>query len=382
MELEAAAMEKAGEKVCKLNIGNPALFGLVPGEETLRNFSGCAPSALAYSEYRGTEAAREAILKYSLKKKLPNVKEENIFTGNGVSELIEIALDALLNPGDEVLVPSPDYPLWTASVTFAGGRAVHYLCDEGSDWYPDLQDMEEKITARTKAIVIINPNNPTGANYPEEILLGIAEIARRHNLIIFSDEIYDRLLFEEEHTSIAALAPDVLCVTMNGLSKSHMLCGYRVGWMVFSGAVEGAGSYIEGINMLCSMRLCSNVPGQAVIAPCLEGRGRVEEYFLEGGRIRSQVSRACSLLNEIPGLSCQMAKAAFYLFPKIDSSVYKIKDDREFAVNLLRDRKILIVPGSGFNWQAPDHFRIVCLPEEEILASAIEAIGEHLKNYR
>ena len=378
----AEQLEAAGEPVLKLNIGNPALFGFSSGEEILSELKESAFAAQAYSGASGLECAREAILKYAENKGITGIGTGDIYTGNGASEMIQIALEALLDNGDEILIPSPDYPLWTAAATFAGGKVVHYICDESSDWYPDIEDIERKINPRTKAIVIINPNNPTGAVYPKEVLEKIAETARQHNLVIFSDEIYDRLIIEEDkHISIASLAPDVLCVTMNGLSKSHMLCGYRIGWMVISGNRESAADYIEGINILTDMRLCSNVPGQYVIPEALSGSCRAEQYFVHGGRVEQQRDTVYEMLNAIPGVSAVKPKAAFYIFPKLDMRKFNLKDDRKFALDLLEKEKILIVPGSGFNWHNPDHFRIVYLPQKEQLADAMKKLGNFLGGY-
>ena len=380
---EAERMEARGESVIKLNIGNPASFGFTAPQAALEMMRRSAALTQGYSNARGIPEAIEAILGYAEHKKIPGVTAENVFTGNGVSELIQLSLEALLNPGDEVLIPSPDYPLWTAAATFAGGRVVHYNCVEENNWYPDIEDMESKITGRTRAIVIINPNNPSGAIYPKEVLEKIAEVARRNNLIIFSDEIYDRLITDgTEHTSIASLATDVLCITMNGLSKSHMLCGYRVGWMVLSGDTEAAKDYINGIATLADMRLCSNVPGQAVIATALSGDRRAEEYFIPGGRVYEQTNTTWEMLVKIPGVSAVKPRAAFYIFPKLDAERFNITDDRKFALDLLREKKILVVPGSGFNWQEPDHFRIVCLPQKEVMQDAIARLGEFLETYR
>jgi len=377
---EAARMEAAGESIIKLNIGNPPAFGLTGPQELIRKMGDRVGQLQAYSESKGMRPAREAIRKYAEKKDIPNVREELIYTGNGVSELIQVCMDALLNTGDEILIPSPDYPLWTAAATMAGGKVVHYICDEKSCWYPDPEDIEKRITAATKAIVIINPNNPTGALYPKELLLRIVEVARRHGLIIFSDEIYDRLLLEgQEHTSIASLAPDLFCITMNGLSKSHNFCGYRVGWMVLSGDTASAADFIEGLDMLTNMRLCANVPGQSLISGALEGTGRVEEYFLAGGRISTQVDLAVGMLNAIPGVSVVRPSAAFYIFPGIDRSMYPLPADEAFALDLLKKEKVLIVPGSGFNWLKPGYFRVVCLPEEKLLAEAINRFEHYLK---
>ena len=322
-------------------------------------------------------------MQYSQIKQIPNVTIEDIYTGNGVSELINLSMSALLNDGDEVLVPSPDYPLWTACVTLAGGKAVHYICDEQAEWYPDMDDIKRKVNENTKAIVIINPNNPTGALYPKEVLEEIVEIARQNQLIIFSDEIYDRLVMdEEEHTSIASLAPDLFCVTFSGLSKSHMIAGFRIGWMVLSGNKALAKDYIEGINMLSNMRLCSNVPAQSIVQTALWGHQSVKDYIVPGGRIYEQREFIYNALNDIPGVSAVKPKAAFYIFPKTATKKFNITNDEQFALDLLRDKKILLIHGGGFNWKEPDHFRVVYLPRIEILKDATEKLGDFLKYYK
>lgn len=322
-------------------------------------------------------------MQYAQLKKIPNVSIDDIYTGNGVSELINLSMSALLDNGDEVLVPSPDYPLWTACVTLAGGKAVHYICDEQSEWYPDMNDIRKKITDKTKAIVIINPNNPTGALYPREILQQIVEIAREHQLIIFSDEIYDRLVMDgEEHISIASLAPDLFCVTFSGLSKSHMIAGFRIGWMVLSGNKNMARDYMEGINMLSNMRICSNVPAQSIVQTALGGYQSVQEYIVPGGRVYEQREYIYKALNDIPGITAVKPKAAFYIFPKIDVKKFNIVDDEKFALDLLRDKKILVVHGGGFNWEKPDHFRVVYLPRMEVLQEAVGKLGDFLSYYR
>jgi len=336
-----------------------------------------------YSDSRGIFAARKAVMQYAQIKNIPNVTMKDVFTGNGASELIQLSLHALLNTGDEVLIPSPDYPLWTACTNLAGGTAVHYICDEESDWYPDLADIESKITSRTKAIVIINPNNPTGALYPKELLERIVDIARRHQLIIFSDEIYDRLVMDgEQHISTASLAPDLFCVTFSGLSKSHMACGFRVGWMILSGNKAIAEDYMAGINMLSNMRLCSNVPGQSIIQTALGGYQSVNEYIVPGGRVYEQREFIYKAINDIPGLSAVKPKAAFYIFPKIDTKKFHILEDQQFALDFLREKRVLIVPGSGFNWQQPDHFRIVYLPRIEVLNEATDKLADFLSHYK
>ena len=380
---EANRMEENGLKILKLNIGNPAPFGFTAPDEVITDMRDSIQNSQGYSDSRGIFAARKAIMQYAQIKGIPNVTMKDIYTGNGASELIQLSLHALLNSGDEILIPSPDYPLWTACANLAGGTAVHYICDEQSDWVPDLKDIESKITDRTKAIVIINPNNPTGALYPEELLKQIVEIARKHSLIIFSDEIYDRLVMDgEKHVSIASLAPDLFCVTFSGLSKSHMVCGFRVGWMILSGNKAIAKDYIEGINMLSNMRLCSNVPGQSIIQTALGGYQSVNEYIVPGGRIYEQRDFIYKALNEIPGISAVRPKAAFYIFPKVDVKRFNITDDVKFALDFLRDKKILFVPGSGFNWKQPDHFRIVYLPQLPVLKKSAESLKAFLSYYR
>ena len=321
-------------------------------------------------------------MQYSQLKKLPNVTMSDIYTGNGVSELINLCMQALLNNGDEILIPSPDYPLWTATATLAGGNVVHYICDEQSDWYPDMDDIRSKITDRTKAIVIINPNNPTGAVYPKEVLEQIVQIAREHELIIFSDEIYDRLVMDGyEHTSIASLAPDLFCVTFSGLSKSHMIAGFRIGWMILSGAKNKAKGYIEGLNMLSSMRLCSNVPAQSIVQTALGGYQSVNEYIQPGGRVYEQRDYIYKALTDIPGITAVKPRAAFYIFPKIDTEKFNIMDDEQFALDFLHEKQVLLVPGKGFNWGQPDHFRVVYLPRIEVLKEAAGKIRDFLSTY-
>ncbi|MBR0391370.1 MAG: aminotransferase class I/II-fold pyridoxal phosphate-dependent enzyme [Oscillospiraceae bacterium] len=380
---EAARMEEQGLNVLKLNIGNPATFGFRAPDEVVTDIRSAIVDCEGYSDSRGIVSARKAIMQYAQIKHIPNVNMRDIYTGNGASELIQLALHALVNDGDEVLVPAPDYPLWTACVNLAGGKAVHYLCDEESDWMPDLADMEAKITDRTKAIVVINPNNPTGALYPKEVLEQIVEIARRHGLMIMADEIYDRLVMDgAQHISIASLAPDLLCVTFNGLSKSHMVCGFRVGWMVFSGNKEIGRDYINGVNMLSNMRLCSNVPGQSIIQTALWGYQSVNEYIVPGGRIYEQREVIYDALNSIPGISVKKPKAAFYIFPKIDIKKFNITDDNKFALDLLKQKRVLVVPGRGFNWPEPNHFRIVYLPRVQVLQEAAKKLSSFFENYR
>lgn len=380
---EASRMEENGTHVLKLNIGNPAPFGFRTPDEVVYDMKRQLTECEGYSAAKGLFSARKAIMQYAQLKKLPNVSVEDIYTGNGVSELINLSMSALLDNGDEVLVPAPDYPLWTACVTLAGGNAVHYICDEQSEWYPDMDDIRKKITDKTKAIVIINPNNPTGALYPKEVLQQIVDIAREHQLIIFSDEIYDRLVMdEEEHISIASLAPDLFCVTYSGLSKSHMIAGYRIGWMVLSGNKTIARDYMEGLNMLSNMRLCSNVPAQSIVQTALGGYQSVGEYIVPGGRVYEQREYIYKALNDIPGISAVKPKAAFYIFPKIDTKRFNIKDDEKFALDLLHEKKILLVHGGGFNWKEPDHFRVVYLPRMEVLEDAVGKLGDFLSYYR
>lgn len=380
---EANRLEEAGKKILKLNIGNPAAFDFTAPEEVIQDFMQNANDCQGYSDSRGIFSARKAVMQYAQIKKIPNVTIKDIYTGNGASELIQLSLNALLNNGDEILIPSPDYPLWTACANLAGGKAVHYICDEQSDWYPDPADIESKITPKTKALVIINPNNPTGALYPRELLEKLVDIARRHQLIIFSDEIYDRLVMDGlEHISTASLAPDLFCVTFSGLSKSHMVCGFRVGWMILSGNKKMAEDYIAGINMLSNMRLCSNVPGQAIIQTALGGYQSVNEYIVPGGRVYEQRDFIYKAINDIPGMSAVKPRAAFYIFPKIDTKRFNILDDQQFAMDLLREKRVLVVPGSGFNWKEPDHFRIVYLPRVEVLDTAMQSLKSFLSTYR
>lgn len=380
---EAMRMEEAGTHILKLNIGNPAPFGFRTPDEVIYDMSRQLVDCEGYSAAKGLFAARKAIMQYAQIKKIPNVSMDGIYTGNGVSELINLSMSALLNDGDEILIPSPDYPLWTACATLAGGKAVHYVCDEQSEWYPDIEDIRRKITSRTKAIVIINPNNPTGALYPREVLQQVVDIAREHQLMIFADEIYDRLVMDgEEHVSIASLAPDVFCVTFNGLSKSHMIAGFRIGWMVLSGNKRAAKDYIEGINMLSNMRLCSNVPAQSIVQTALWGHQKVNDYIVPGGRIYEQREYIYKALTDIPGITAVKPKAAFYIFPKLDVKKFNIMNDEKFALDLLTDKKLLVVHGRGFNWEQPDHFRIVYLPRIEVLEEAVGNLADFLKYYR
>ncbi len=381
--VEAAdKMIESGIEVLKLNIGNPAPFGFNAPVEVIEDMAANLRDSQGYSNSRGIWAARKAIMQYAQNRNIPNVTMDSIYTGNGVSELINLSMSALLDDGDEILIPAPDYPLWTACATLAGGKAVHYICDEKSDWNPDLEDMEKKITDRTKAIVVINPNNPTGAVYPKEILEGIVNLARKYGLIIFADEIYDRLLMDDNvHTSIASLAPDLFCVTFSGLSKSHMIAGFRIGWMILSGNKKPAQDYIEGIKMLSSMRLCSNVPAQSIVQTALGGTQSVAEYVKPGGRVTKQRDFIYERLNQIPGISVVKPKAAFYCFPKLDVEKFHIHDDMKFAFDLLQQEKVLIVQGTGFNWAEPDHFRIVYLPVLSVLSEAMDKLEHFLSGY-
>jgi len=380
---EAARMENEGLQVLKLNIGNPAPFGFRTPDEVISDMRRQLTDCEGYSDSKGLFSARKAIMQYAQLKNIPNVTMDDIYTGNGVSELINLCMSALVNDGDEVLIPSPDYPLWTACVTLAGGKAVHYVCDEQAEWYPDMADIRKKITPNTKAIVIINPNNPTGALYPREVLQEIVEIAREHQLIIFSDEIYDRLVMDgEEHVSIASLAPDLFCVTYSGLSKSHMIAGFRIGWMILSGNKAIAKDYIQGLNMLSNMRLCSNVPAQSIVQTALGGYQSVKNYIVPGGRIYEQRDYVYKALNDIPGISAVKPKAAFYIFPKIDVKKFNITNDEKFALDLLRDKRILLINGRGFNWHEPDHFRVVYLPRVEELEDAMGKLADFLSYYK
>ncbi len=380
---EAKRMEDAGMHVLKLNIGNPAPFGFRTPEEVIFDMRQQLTECEGYSDSKGLFSARKAIMQYAQLKNLPNVTINDIYTGNGVSELINLSMQALLDEGDEILIPSPDYPLWTATATLAGGKVVHYICDEQAEWYPDMDDIRKKITDRTKAIVLINPNNPTGALYPKEVLMEIVKIAREHQLIIFSDEIYDRLVMDgEEHISIASLAPDLFCVTFSGLSKSHMIAGFRIGWMILSGKKEMAKDYIEGLNMLSNMRLCSNVPAQSIVQTALGGYQSVNNYIVPGGRIYEQREFIYKTLNDIPGISVVKPKAAFYAFPKIDTKRFNITNDEKFALDFLKEKKVLIVHGGGFNWKQPDHFRIVYLPRIEVLEESLNNLRDFLATYQ
>lgn len=380
---EADRMEELGKTILKLNIGNPAPFGFAAPDEVILDMIYNLRSCEGYSDSRGLFSARKAIMQYCQLKKIPNVGIQDIFTGNGVSELIMLSMQGLLNPGDEILVPAPDYPLWTAAITLAGGTTVHYLCDEQSDWYPDLNDMRSKVTDKTKGIVVINPNNPTGALYPREVLEGIVKIAREHNLILFADEIYDRLVMDGgEHVALASLAPDLLTMCFNGLSKSHRVAGFRCGWLCIAGDKSRAKDYIAGVNLLAKMRLCSNVPAQSIIQTSLGGYQSVDEYLVPGGRIYEQREFIYNALNEIPGVSVVKPSAAFYIFPKLDVKKFNIRSDEQFALDLLKQAKILVTQGTGFHWPGQDHFRIVYLPDLITLKPAMERLADFLSTYR
>ncbi|RKS72625.1 alanine-synthesizing transaminase [Motilibacter peucedani] len=368
----ARELEQAGHRILKLNIGNPAPFGFEAPDELLEDMIANLPRAQGYSDSKGLLSARRAVVQYAEQKSIAGVDVEDVYLGNGVSELIVMALQGLLDNGDEVLVPSPDYPLWTAAVSLAGGTAVHYLCDESQGWAPDVEDLRSKVTSRTKAVVVINPNNPTGAVYGRSVLEEVVEVARHHGLLVMSDEIYDKVLYDDaEHLSTASLAPDLLCLTFNGLSKAYRVAGFRSGWMIVSGPKKHAASYIEGLDMLANMRLCANVPAQHVIQAALGGRQSIRDLVLPGGRLAEQRDIAWSLLNDIPGVSCVKPTGALYCFPRLDPEVYPVADDRRFILDLLEQQHVLVVQGTGFNWPRPDHIRIVTLPRAEQLVDAI-----------
>ena len=380
---KARQMQVEGHKIIQLNIGNLAVFGLEPPDEIVQDMIRNMPHTAGYTDSKGLFAPRKAVVHYTQEKNIRGVTVDDVYLGNGASELITMSLNAMLNSGDEVLIPAPDYPLYTASVALSGGTPVHYLCDEASDWMPDIEDIKRKVTSNTKAIVVINPNNPTGALYPESVLKQIVEVARQHQLIILADEIYDKTLFDGNvHTSIASLADDVLCLTFNGLSKNYRSCGYRAGWMVVSGEKRHAKDYIEGLNMLASMRLCSNTPGQLAIQTALGGYQSIKDLVAPGGRLCKQRDLAYELLTQIPGVSVVKPKAALYMFPRLDPKIYPIEDDQQFAYELLAEEKVLIVQGTGFNWPTPDHFRLVFLPNVDDLAEAIGRIARFLEHYR
>ncbi len=380
---EANRMEANGMEILKLNIGNPAPFGFNAPDEVVVDMIYNLRSSEGYSDSKGLFAARKAIMQYCQLKGIPNVGVNDIYTGNGVSELIMMSMQGLLDTGDEILVPMPDYPLWTAAITLAGGKAVHYLCDEKADWNPDIDDMRKKITPNTKGIVVINPNNPTGALYSKDVLEQIVQLARENGLILFADEIYDRLVLDgEKHIALASLAPDLLTVSFNGLSKSHKVAGYRSGWMCLAGEKSHAKGYIEGLNLLSSMRLCSNVPAQSVIQTALGGIQTGEALLSPGGRIYEQRNFVYDALNSIPGISAVKPKAAFYIFPRIDTKKFNITDDQKFTLDLLKAKKILVTCGTGFNWKQPDHFRIVFLPDLTTLEDAMVKIADFLDGYK
>ncbi|QJC57056.1 Glutamate-pyruvate aminotransferase AlaA [Polaromonas vacuolata] len=379
----AKQMEEEGQKLIKLNIGNLAVFGFDAPEEVQQDMIRNLPASAGYSDSKGIFAARKAVMHETQKQGIKNVTLDDIYLGNGASELITMATNALLDNGDELLLPAPDYPLWTACGSLSGGTPVHYLCDEDSGWMPNLADIRAKITPRTKAIVVINPNNPTGALYSDELLIGIVQIAREHGLVIMADEVYDKVLYDGvKHTAMASLSSDVLTLTFNSLSKSYRSCGYRAGWMVVSGPKAKAQDYIEGLNMLANMKLCSNVPGQWAIQTALGGYQSINDLTGPGGRLRIQRDLAYELITAIPGVSCVKPSAALYMFPKLDPVIYPIADDRQFFLELLRETKVMLVQGTGFNWAAPDHFRIVFLPHEQDLREAINRIAKFLENYR
>ncbi len=379
----ARQMEDEGHRIIKLNIGNLAPFGFEAPDEVKHDVIVNLGNASGYSDSRGLFAARKAIMHYTQLKGIAGVGLDDIYIGNGVSELIVMSMQGLLDNGDEVLVPAPDYPLWTAAVSLSGGKPRHYLCDEGAGWLPDLDDLRSKITDRTRALVIINPNNPTGALYPVDLLKDLVEIARQHQLIVFADEIYDKVLYDDaQHTSIASLADDVLFVTFNGLSKNYRACGYRSGWMVISGERSHATDYLEGLNILASMRLCANVPGQYAIQTALGGYQSINDLVQPGGRLRRQRDLAHQLFTALPGVTCVKPQAALYLFPRLDPRMYPIANDQDFILELLRAQQVLLVQGTGFNWPHPDHFRVVFLPNSDDLTEAVERIGRFLHGYR
>jgi alanine-synthesizing transaminase len=376
-------MEEEGQKIIKLNIGNLAVFGFDAPEEIQQDMIRNLPGAAAYSDSKGIFAARKAVMHYTQQQGVQGVSLDDIYLGNGASELIVMATNALCNEGDELLIPAPDYPLWTAAVSLSGATPVHYLCDESKEWMPDLDDIRQKISPKTKGIVVINPNNPTGALYSNETLLAIIQIARENDLVIFADEVYDKVLYDDvQHTAMASLSNDVLTLTFNSLSKSYRSCGYRSGWMVVSGDKSVAKDYIEGLNMLSSMRLCANVPGQSAIQTALGGYQSIQDLVQPGGRLRRQRDLAYELLTQIPGVTCVKPKAALYMFPKLDPQMYPIDDDQAFIEDLLQKTKVLLVQGSGFNWSHSDHFRIVFLPHEDDLKEAIGRIASYLETYR
>ena len=380
---KARQMEEEGQRIIKLNLGNIAAFGLMPPDEIVQDMIRSLPDAAGYTDSKGLFAPRKAVMHYTQEKSIAGVAVDDVYLGNGASELIAMSMNALLNSGDEVLIPAPDYPLYTGVVSLSGGTPVHYLCDEGAGWLPDLADIEAKVTRNTKALVVINPNNPTGALYPVELLRGLVEIARRLELVVFADEIYDKTLYDGAiHTSIASLADDVLFVTFNGLSKNYRACGYRAGWMIVSGDKRDASDYVEGLNMLASMRLCANTPGQLAIQTALGGYQSIRDLVAPGGRLCRQRDLAYDMLSAIPGVSVVKPKAALYMFPRLDPVIYPIADDQDFAYELLAEEKVLIVQGTGFNWPHSDHFRLVFLPNVDDLAEALGRIDHFLAGYR
>lgn len=379
----ARKMEDEGQKIIKLNLGNLAVFGFDAPEEIQQDMIRNLPNSAGYSDSKGIFAARKAVMHETQKQGIAGVTLDDIYLGNGASDLITMATNALLDDGDELLLPMPDYPLWTAATSLSGGKPVHYLCDESNGWMPDLDDIRQKITPRTKGIVVINPNNPTGALYSDELLKSIVDIAREHSLVILADEVYDKVLYDDvKHTAIASLSQDVLTLTFNSLSKSYRSCGYRAGWLIVSGNKKGAADYIEGLTMLSNMRLCSNVPGQWAIQTALGGYQSIQDLVCEGGRLRRQRDLAYELITAIPGVSCVKPSAALYMFPRLDPKIYPISDDRQFFLELLKETRVMLVQGSGFNWKNTDHFRIVFLPHEDDLREAIERIAKFLESYR
>ena len=380
---KAQAMEEDGQKIIKLNIGNLAVFGFDAPEEIQQDMIRNLPNSAGYSDSKGIFAARKAVMHETQKQGIKGVTLDDIYLGNGASELIVMATNALLDTGDELLLPSPDYPLWTAAASLSGGTPVHYLCDEANGWMPDLDDIRAKVTPRTKGIVVINPNNPTGALYSDDLLKGIVAIAREHGLVIFADEVYDKVLYDgARHTALGSLSEDVLTLTFNSLSKSYRSCGYRAGWLVVSGDKKPARDYIEGLNMLSNMRLCANVPGQWAVQTALGGYQSINDLICEGGRLRQQRDLAYELINAIPGVSCVKPQGALYMFPRLDPEIYPIKDDQEFFLEVLQETKVMLVQGTGFNWPHPDHFRIVFLPHEADLREAINRLADFLARYR
>ncbi len=379
----ARQMEDEGQKIIKLNLGNLAVFGFDAPEEIQQDMIRNLPNSAGYSDSKGIFAARKAVMHETQKQGIKGVTLDDIYLGNGASELITMATNALLDNGDELLLPMPDYPLWTAATSLSGGTPVHYLCDEANGWMPNLDDIRAKITPRTKALVVINPNNPTGVLYSDALLKSLVDIAREHGLVILADEVYDKVLYDDvKHTALASLSTDVLTLTFNSLSKSYRSCGYRAGWLVVSGDKKCAADYIEGLNMLSNMKLCSNVPGQWAIQTALGGYQSIKDLVCEGGRLRRQRDLAYELITAIPGVSCVKPVAALYMFPKLDPVVYPIADDRQFFLELLRETRVMLVQGTGFNWQSPDHFRIVFLPHEDDLREAIARIAKFLESYR